>query len=28
VLFAGRGKHDGYGKDCGGDTGLHVGLLP
>jgi hypothetical protein len=28
VLFAGRGKHDGYGKDCGGDTGLHVGPSP
>lgn len=28
VLFAGRGKHDGYGKDCGGNTGLHVGPSP
>jgi hypothetical protein len=28
VLFAGRGKHDGYGKDCDGDTGLHVRLTP
>ncbi|QIF03350.1 hypothetical protein [Roseimicrobium sp. ORNL1] len=28
VLFAGRGEHDGYGKDCGGNTGLHVGPSP
>lgn len=28
VLFAGRGEQDGYGKDCGGNTGLHVGLSP
>ena len=28
VLFAGRGKQNGYGKDCGGNTGLHVGPSP
>lgn len=28
VLFARRGEHDGYGKDCGGNTGLHVGPSP
>jgi hypothetical protein len=27
VLFAGRVKQGGYDKDCGGNTGLHVGTV-